>query len=338
MFCIPRIRIWYDLRMDLRLLQAFIRIAESGSFGRAAEALNQTQPTVSRQIAALEQELGNRLFVRHRHGVSLTRAGALFRDHAMQALRILDQAKAEITAQAEEPTGIVSLGLPPSLLTVLSGPVVDRFVRRYPKVLLHVYEAISQGLEELMLTQQVDLAVLISDRRLLRNVELSPLGIEPLMLAGPVTSRLDSTKAVGIEALSGLPLLFYRPPNHLRLLIETALRRRGLVFHVTVELETLPLMLELIERGAGYTVLPPSTIVGRDTRIKAAPIRGLSVTWTLGLNRDRANWPAVRALAAMIREQTNALIENGAWKAIRRRTDHSPRFQRLLLSNEKDCE
>jgi len=53
--------------MDLRLLQAFIRIAELGSFGRAAEALNQTQPTVSRQIAALEEEVGNRLFVRHRH-------------------------------------------------------------------------------------------------------------------------------------------------------------------------------------------------------------------------------------------------------------------------------
>jgi LysR family transcriptional regulator, nitrogen assimilation regulatory protein len=304
--------------MDLRLLQAFIRIAELGSFGRAAEALNQTQPTVSRQIAALEEEVGNRLFVRHRHGVSLTQAGVLFRDHAMQAVRSLDQAKAEMTAQAREPTGTVSLGLPPSLLTVLSGPVVDRFARRYPKVLLHVYEAISQGLEELMLTQQVDLAVLISDRRLLRNVELSPLGIEPLMLAGPTTSRLDPSKPVGIEALSGLPLLFYRPPNYLRLLIETALRRRGLVFDVAVELETLPLMLELIERGAGYTVLPPSTIVDRDARIKAAPIRGLSVTWTLGLNRDRANWPAVRVLEAMIREQADALITSRAWKAIRR--------------------
>jgi len=307
----------YDLSMDLRLLQTFIRIAELGSFGRAAETLNQTQPTVSRQIAALEREVGSRLFTRHRRGVSLTQAGVLFRDRAMQALRSLDQAKAEITAQSQEPTGTVSLGLPPSLLTVLSGPVVDSFARRYPKVLLHVYEAISQGLEELMLTQQVDLAVLISDRRLLRNVDLYPLGVEPLVLAGPAASHLDPTKRVGIEALSGLPLLFYRPPNYLRLLTETALRRRGLVFHVIVELETLPLMIELIERGAGYTVLPPSTMVGREARIKAAPIRGMSVTWTLGLNRDRANWPAVRVLAAMIRERAEALIASGAWKAIR---------------------
>src|SRR5258707_2310923 len=185
--------------MDLRLLQAFIRIAELGSFGRAAEALNQTQPTVSRQIAALEEEVGNRLFVRHRHGVSLTQAGVLFRDHAMQAVRSLDQAKAEMTAQAREPTGTVSLGLPPSLLTVLSGPVVDCFARRYPKVLLHVYEAISQGLEELMLTQQVDLAVLISDRPLLRNVELCSLCIETLMVPGATPLLIQPGNTVWIE-------------------------------------------------------------------------------------------------------------------------------------------
>ena len=159
--------------------------------------------------------------------------------------------------------------------------------------------------------------MLISDRRLLRNVDLFPLGFEPLMLAGPTTSRLDPAKPVGIDALSGLPLLFYRPPNYLRLMVETALRRRSLVFHVTVELETMPLMLELIERGAGYTVLPPSTIVGR-VRASRQPQFMFFVTWTLGLNRDRANWPAVRALEAMIREQADTLIKNGAWKASRR--------------------
>src|ERR1700747_451836 len=200
MSCIHEIRKVYDAAMDLRLLQSFLRIAELGSFGRASEVLNQTQPTISRQIAALEQEVGSRLFLRHRHGVSLTQAGVLFRDHAMQALRMLDQARAEITAQAQEPTGTVSLGLPPSLLPVPSGRVVERSASRYPKVLLHVYEAISQGLEQLMLTQEVDLAVLISDRRPVKTASLSPLGVEPLMLAGSTASRLDATKPVGIEA------------------------------------------------------------------------------------------------------------------------------------------
>ena len=308
----------YDVRMDLRVLQAFIRVAELGTFGRAAAVLNQTQPTVSRQIAALERELGGALFTRHRYGVTLTAAGAVFRDRATQALRGLDQAKAELTAQGEEPSGTVSLGLPPSLLSVLSGPVVDRFGKTYPRVLLHVYEAISQGLEELMRSGEADVAVLIADRKVLRNVTLSPLATEPLLLVGPSRARLDPKKPVGIEALAGLPIVTYRQPNYLRLLAETALRKRKLAFNVAIELETLPLMIELIERGAGYGILPPSALARHGGRVATAPLRGLSVTWTLAVNRARAQQPAVRALAEMIRAQADTLIKDGAWKAWRR--------------------
>lgn len=304
--------------MDLRVLQAFIRVAELGSFGRAAAVLNQTQPTVSRQMAALERELGAALFTRHRYGVTLSPAGGLFRDRALQALRGLDQAKAELTAQVEEPSGTVSLGLPPSLLSVLSGPVVDRFAKAHPRVLMHVYEAISQGLEELIRSGEADVAVLIADRKVLRNVALSPLAVEPLMLVGPLAAKLDPKKPVGIEALAGLPIVTYRPPNYLRLLAETALRKRKLAFNVAIELETLPLMIELIERGAGYGVLPPSALARHKTRVSIAPLRGMAVTWTLALNRARAQQPAVRALAAMIRDQADMLIKEGAWKAWRR--------------------
>jgi LysR family transcriptional regulator, nitrogen assimilation regulatory protein len=75
--------------MDLRILQAFIRVAELGSIARAANVLNQTQPTISRQIAALETEVGGPLFIRHRRGMSLSPGGERFRDRAMHALRVL---------------------------------------------------------------------------------------------------------------------------------------------------------------------------------------------------------------------------------------------------------
>ena len=188
--------------------------------------------------------------------MTLNPAGAQFRDRALQALRGLDQAKAEFSAQAEEPSGTVSIGLPPSLRALLSGPVLERFAKAHPRVLLHVHETIAQGLEELMRTGEADLAVLIGDRKVLRNVALTPLAIDPLLLAGPPGARLDPSKPVGIEALAGLPLLTYRPPNYLRLLTEAALRKRSLAFNVAVEMETLPLMLEMVERGVGYTLLP----------------------------------------------------------------------------------
>jgi len=152
----------------------------------------------------------------------------------------------------------------------------------------------------------------------LRNVTLSPLATEPLLLVGPSRARLDPKKPVGIEALAGLPIVTYRQPNYLRLLAETALRKRKLAFNVAIELETLPLMIELIERGAGYGILPPSALARHGGRVATAPLRGLSVTWTLAVNRARAQQPAVRALAEMIRAQADTLIKDGAWKAWRR--------------------
>src|SRR5262249_49351917 len=159
-----------------------------------------------------------------RRGMNLSPSGEQFLNAALQALRNLDQAKAEFAAHAEEPAGTVSLGLPPSLLSVLSGPVVDRFVKTYPRVLLHVFEAISQRLEELMRSGEADVAVLLAERKTLRNVAITPLGGEQLMLAGPRHARLDPRKPVGFEALAGLPLLTYRPPNYFRLIAEAGLR------------------------------------------------------------------------------------------------------------------
>ena len=303
--------------MDLRILQAFIRVAELGSIARAAFVLNQTQPTISRQIAALERDLGGALFIRNRRGMTLNPAGVQFRERALQALRGLAQAKAEFTAQAQEPSGTISIGLPPSLRAMLSAPVLERFAKAHPRVLLHVHETIAQGLEELMRSGEADLAVLIADRKVLRNVALTPLAIDPLILAGPPGANLDPKKPLGIEALAGLPLLTYRPPNYLRLLTEAALRKRSLAFNVAVEMETLPLMIELVERGVGYTLMPKSGIAP-NSRIAMAPLRGMAVTWTLAVNRERAQRPAVRALAEMIRAQAAALIAQGVWKPVRR--------------------
>jgi len=299
--------------MDLRILQTFIRVAELGSVARAATVLNQTQPTISRQIAALERELGGQLFIRHRRGMNLSSSGEQFLNAALQALRNLDQAKAEFAAHAEEPAGTVSLGLPPILLSVLSGPVVDHFAKAYPRVLLHVYEAVAHRLEELMRSGEVDLAVLLAERKVLRNVALTPLGVEQLVLAGPRHARLDPRKPVGFEALAGLPLLTYRPPNYFRLITEAGLRKQGFAFKAVVELETLPLAVELIERGTGYLISARSGLRS-GARITMAPLRGMSVTWTLAVNRERAQGIAVRALAAVIRSQAETLIRDGIWK------------------------
>src|SRR5262249_51300171 len=133
------------------------------------------------------------------------------------------------------------------------------------------------------------------------------------MLAGPRHARLDLRKPVGFEALAGLPLLTYRPPNYFRLIAEAGLRKRGLAFKAVVELDTLPLTVELIERGTGYGIFPRSGLRS-GARVTMAPLRGMSVTWMLAVNRERAQGIAVRALVAVIRSQAETLIKDGIWK------------------------
>lgn len=100
--------------MDLDRARTFLEIAHSGSFMKAAGRLNITQTTVSARIRTLEDELGQKLFVRNRNGAKLTRAGKEFERFAQLFVQVWEQAKQQLSLPAER-TGIVTLGAEPSL-------------------------------------------------------------------------------------------------------------------------------------------------------------------------------------------------------------------------------
>src|SRR5689334_20427324 len=129
--------------MDAQSLRCFLRIAELGSFGRAAQVLNLTQPTLSRRIALLERELRAQLFVRHQRGISLTPAGQTLSTRALSVVRQLDELQEDVATLDREPSGSVALGLPPSLVGVINGPLVEMYCRKFPRVNLFIHEGIS---------------------------------------------------------------------------------------------------------------------------------------------------------------------------------------------------
>ena len=107
--------------MDIRQLRTFVHVAELGSFSKAADRLHIAQPALSRQIRLLESELKAALFIRHGRGVRLTDAGTLFLDRASGILRQIEQARADVAAEAGDVSGEVSIGVPPSVGIVLTG-------------------------------------------------------------------------------------------------------------------------------------------------------------------------------------------------------------------------
>ncbi|MBQ4307238.1 MAG: LysR family transcriptional regulator [Lachnospiraceae bacterium] len=96
--------------MELRVLQYFLAVAEEGSLSGAAERLNITQPTLSRQLAGLEEELGTQLYHRGSRGVALTEDGLRLKLRAQEILSLEERTRAEITGGSEEVRGEIAIG------------------------------------------------------------------------------------------------------------------------------------------------------------------------------------------------------------------------------------
>src|SRR6516225_2238973 len=129
--------------MNLRQIESFIHVAESGSFSHASAIVGLTQPAVSRQVGSLERELRLRLLHRNGRGVVLTDAGERFLIYARGILHQLEGARHAVTGDEADLTGKVAIGLPPSLGQVLTLPLVKVFRERYAGAELAIVEALS---------------------------------------------------------------------------------------------------------------------------------------------------------------------------------------------------
>ncbi len=302
--------------MDTRFLLNFLTVADVGNVSRAAAALNVAQPALSRQLRLLEEEFGATLFLRHGRGVTLTTAGILLREHAAELLASLEDARRSVSNSAGQPSGPVRLGLPTSMLYVISSDLVVTILERFPKIELSVVEALGHVIEGDLREGGLDAAILISPAKM-REVVVENLVEEPLCLAGPPDSGLSMQEPVAPEQLADIPMIMLSPHNKVRTTLEARLRARGLSLRPALEVQGQPLALELVRRGKGFTVLPHCAVKAEIEagRIAGAPIAGLKVRWSMGVNRNRSGATAVMAVTAVIREIVAERLAGGRWLA-----------------------
>lgn len=148
--------------LNLRELNAFKAIVDSGSLGRAAEALNLTQPALSRIIKRLEDQLGVPLFERHQRGVSLTEYGARLEPFANLLLSESQRAVQEIEAMRGLEKGVVRVGAVVSALGHLVPTAVEQLLRKWPGLQVHLVEALSEDLINMLVKGDIDLALAFS--------------------------------------------------------------------------------------------------------------------------------------------------------------------------------
>lgn len=245
--------------MDLKQLHYFTNIVETRSFSKASAFLRIAQPALSRQIMLLEEELGIQLLVRHGRGVTATPAGALFAEHAIRLLKDAQIARDSVRTLADGPTGSVSLGVPSSLGLALLPDLVKTFRLTYPNVRLRVVEAFSATIHEWVLKGRLDLAV-VYEEPVMPQLSVRALMQEPIVAVGPA-GRFAPGSKIPLSDMTATPMVLPAAPNRLRLLAENAIKTpAGTPLEPVAEVDSLPVLLELVRIGVGCTILPYSAI------------------------------------------------------------------------------
>ena len=276
--------------MDLRKLQHFTRVAELGSFSRAAELLGIGQPVLSRDVRALEVEFRQVLLKRNGRGVTLTDAGEQLLRHSRSLFQHLDQVQSEMLDSRTGTHGRFTIALPPSISGELSVQLVRRVRDGLPGLQLCILEGLSAYAIEWVSNGRADCAVCYSTPTSLA-IERVPLVTEPLYMVSSAAFAIkhglspDSGQHLELHDLAGYRLIMPSHPHAVRAQLSDHLAQRSLRLQVALEVESVPAILELIQDGEYCAVLPLEAVrtAPRLQGMSRFPIGSPPITTTLWL-------------------------------------------------------
>src|SRR3989442_5278867 len=241
--------------MQTHQVRYFVAVAEQRHFTHAARDLGVAQPSVSKQIRKLEEELGAPLFQRMKGNVGLPPAGEALLPWARRGLGDLDAATVEVRELTELRRGRLAGGAPPSVSTSLVPGALARFHASYPGVELVVREAGSRDLVAALEEGALDLALVILPLKH-EVLETTPLFKEELVLAVPPGHPLAARKTVAMGDLRGVPLVMFREGYDLRAATFAACRRAGFEPTLAVDGAEMDGVLRMAAAGNGVAMLP----------------------------------------------------------------------------------
>ncbi|MEO6292560.1 MAG: LysR substrate-binding domain-containing protein [Burkholderiaceae bacterium] len=247
--------------MDLKQIEYFVRVAELGSFTRASAALGIAQPALSRQVRLLEVELRQNLLQRNGRGALPTEAGKLLLEHGRGILHQVERAREELGRVRGALAGRVAIGLPPSIAKVLTVPLTREFRTRLPDAALSISEGLSAAMQESLITGRLDIALLYNASTM-PGIEITPLLEEDLFLVQAQSDAVASLhdQPIALCEVAKLPLIIPTRPNAIRMLVETELANIGCYPQISLEIDGVSAILDLVLDGAGSAVLSKNAV------------------------------------------------------------------------------
>ena len=293
------------MNMNLEQLRSFVEVTQLGNFTRAAEQLHLAQPSLSRQISSLEQDLGAELFHRARGGSTLTVAGESLLPLAKRMLADADSVRRELAELAGLRKGRVRLGATPTLCISLVTEVFSAFHAAHPGIELHLTEAGSRRLLDDLAGGELDLAIITaSDGASAEGFAVTPLLVEELVVISAASGPpVTADESIALEDVAVLPQLIFSSTYDLRSTTDAAFRAADLQPNVVLEGAEMDAVLRFVERGLGVAIVPAMVLIDRPG-LRSVRLEGPSLARTISVARptDVASTVAVEVMQRTIAE------------------------------------
>jgi LysR family nitrogen assimilation transcriptional regulator len=246
--------------VDLKQLEAFVHVAELGSFTRAAITLDTNQPALSRLVRQLEVELRHTLLERNGRGVTPTPAGQRMLAHAKGIRQQVQRASQDLDELHGAPGGHFGIGITPSFAKVATHELVKGFRMSFAGSTISVAQGLSTYLIEWLMMGRIDVAVLydtfdtpLIDKRTIFTEELFLIGPDIGETRGEAAPAAVTT--VPLREIARYPLIIPGRMHAIRRMVESAAAEQGARLRIELEVDAVTSILDLVTEGIGYAVL-----------------------------------------------------------------------------------
>lgn len=292
--------------MDLRQLQYFRTVVDEGGFSAASRRLHIAQPAISIAVRKLEQELELTLLHRGERRITPTVEGEVLLGHARKLLDAAAAAELEMRELRGLAKGEVRLGIPSMLGSYYFPPILMGFKHRHPGLRLSVHEQGTRRLQQMILDDELDLGVVVSDD-LPAELETRPLTREEMVACVPADHPFAALPSISMERFFEQELVVFKPGYFLREFVDRFSEGDAATPKIAFESNLIPLTKAIVRQGFGITTFlrivlenePPDGLVAVPF---AEPVfLDLSLAWKRGGYLSRAD----RAFVDYVLEQTS---------------------------------
>ena len=239
--------------LDTRQMRYFLEIFKQGSITAASVTLGVAQPALSLHLRKLEDQLGTPLMQRQRSGVVPTEAGVLLAERARRILDEMSRTIDDIRTLGSDPSGVVRIGLPGTISSIVALPLITAARERYPLITINIAEAMSGFITTWVAEDRVDLCILYR--------EIGLPGFQSDLLLEESLVVISQTKDVkrdrlSLKELSGRQLVLPSKGHGLRDLVDKEFNAAGVTPSVALEIDSYANIKRLVANGFGSSILP----------------------------------------------------------------------------------